>query len=485
MTKKLISYDDEAVGGGLPEVVKQDLNATYADKATVTTGRLSESGLRASHATNGVIAHAAHVADIRMKKGGKIGVQGKGVIAIREDHGFDRFRDIHFPLLRARSLPSGFGFVTGAIGNSSSSYEPGIYGWGAARRVVYQGHEVWDHSRDHGDPAPLGTSPYTLAEQIDGSRAILEAQELVPVGWQMPGVTGAKTPGWSDNLKTITDLGKTEAGQRIMANYGLIEAYRGGVQRILPTDGCYMLSHVTLDKMTLAAAKVWVDRAVPGLGIEFMYHPDWLGTAGHMSIADFTAFLDYVVAKRDAGTVEVLTPSGLAFADPTTTYRLNWLRDSGFEGVTKTATTIGAWSIPTDAGITLRTDGGAAGTNYVRFEGTYNYLTQAYNMLISGNFHGAPMEVVARVRNPSTTTPAQFGMQMFISDPGGYPDFGNDNTMSFTLPPNSGWRTVRMPFVVPRLGTAPTEALTLRVRAIPLAGTEGPVDVDEVKVQPI
>jgi hypothetical protein len=447
--------------------------------------RLSDAEVKSNYG-GGMVAHAARVNDVKRLKGGKIGVQGKGVIAIREDHGFDRFRDVHAPLQRERSLPSGFGFVTGSIGNPAATYEPSAYTWNDARRVVYKGNEVWDHSRDHGDPKPLGGSQFTVSEQIEGSRAILEANELVPVGWQMPGVTGAVTPGWSSHqMDTIDKLGNTEVGRRIMATYGLIEADRSGAKRILPTDGCYLLSHVTIDTMTLPAAKAWVDRAVPGIGIEFMYHPQWLGTAGYMTIADFTAFLDYIVQKRDTGKVEVLTPSGLAFADPTTTYRLNWLKDSSFEGVAKTATTIGAWNIPTDAGISLLTDGGTDGTNYVRFEGTANYLTQAYNDILSANFYGGAFELVAKVRNPHATLTGRAGMQTYISSPGGYPDFGTDNSMMWTLPPASGWKTVRMPFVVPRLGAAPTEEITTRIRSVYGVGFEAPVDFDEVKIQPI
>ncbi len=50
MTKKLVSFDDQAEPGeGLPAVVKSELNNTYADRDTVDSGRLAPAPLRTTH----------------------------------------------------------------------------------------------------------------------------------------------------------------------------------------------------------------------------------------------------------------------------------------------------------------------------------------------------------------------------------------------------------------------------------------------------
>lgn len=471
--------------GADPAQIEQVVEASLAEDGPVKdalNATIVEVG-GASFAANGVIAHAARVADIKRSKGGRIGTSGKGVVAFRIDHGMDRFLAIHWPLMRARSISCGFGVVTDAVGKPAHFYEPTVSTWADARAMHFEGAEIWSHSATHRDPAPIGTDGgFTLEQEIAGSRATLEANNLWPMGWQMPGISGCQTPGYSDRLDSLEKLGTTEAGQRLMGAYGLIENYRQGEQRIMPTDGCYLLSHVTIDSMSLAGAKAYVDRAVNDrVGIEFMFHPTVLGTAGNMSIADFTALLDYVVTKRDADAVEVLTPSGLAFADPSSTYRLDWIKDGGFEGLTKVGAKIGPWTCSTDAGIALHTDGGHTGTNYVRFSGTNNLLAQEYIYVAQGGFKNAAMEVECWVRNP-TPSVAQARINVYISSPGGYPTLGSKRDVFIPLTANQPWTKYRVPFCVPR----EAEAISVRVGRLSTTPVyPGDVDFDDIKVRPI
>jgi hypothetical protein len=153
--------------------------------------------------------------------------------------------------------------------------------------------------------------------------------------------------------------------------------------------------------------------------------------------------------------------------------------------VSKVGTAIGAWTLSTDAGITLRTDGGSDGANYVRFDGTTNNLSQAYTNILYGNWWGAAMEFSAKVRNTHVSAQGRVQIQAYVSSPGGYPDFGTDNTKQVTLPPSTGWTEIKMPFVVPRLGVAPAEALTFRILSAWNATYTAPVDFDDIRIQPI
>jgi hypothetical protein len=439
--------------------------------------------------------HAARVNEMRLAKGGRIGVQGKGVISIRIDHGLDDFRSTFLPLLRARQIPCAFGVVSDAVdaelASSGDIYEPTTSTWTDVLNMTYQGVEIWDHSRDHRDPAPLGSSPFTIAEQIDGSRALIEAADIVPMGWQFPGITGAVTPGYNSSaMVDVNTLSRTETGQRLLANYALIEADGPGAIRYLPTEGCYMLSHITIDTMTLAAAQAWVDRAVPGIGIELMFHADWLGNPGYMSVADFTALLDYIVARRQAGAIEVLTPSGLAFADPTTTWRRNFLVDGSFEGVSKVGTAIGAWTMSaTDATVTVQTGGGRTGSNFVRFAGTpaTTIVSQAFDGALSAHVPGYPLEFTAWVRNTSGSAQARALFDVFIHSPGGgMSAFTTPNSVSFIIPPSSGWVPVRIPFVCPlKKDAADVAGITCRFRRFPDGTFTADLDVDDLALWPI
>ncbi|WP_146069538.1 hypothetical protein [Cryobacterium sp. Y11] len=480
-----LAGEHRAAVEGFAVTTAAQVDAVFADPTSAPSIR--QTATFAPTSQNGVMAHASRFAEVKNTKGGRIGTGGKGVIAFRIDHGIDRFRSIHWPLMRDRYLSCGFGFVSGSVENPTAAYEPSTTTWAQARLMHYEGAESWGHSADHGDPAPLGASPFTLEQQIQGCRATLEAQMLHPVGWQMPGVTGGVTPGYSSNLDTLGKLGTTEAGQRLMAGYGLIENYLHGSTRIMPTDGCYLLSHVTLDTMTLAGAKSYVDLAISeGVGIEMMFHPMWVGTTGFMSIADFTAVLDYVAAKRAAELLEVLTPSGLAFADPGTSYRLNLLNTSGFEGSSKVGGVIGAWTATVDAGIALRQDGGHTGLNYVRFSGTNNLLEQPFKYVDQGGYHNAALEVSAWVRN-TTASAAQARIKVFVSSPGGYPDLGTQRDGFYALPANTPWTKIRLPFCMPRSdpGGAPTEHVAIRIARLDTGTTPGDVDFDDIQMNPI
>ena len=78
------------------------------------------------------------------------------------------------------------------------------------------------------------------------------------------------------------------------------------------------MSHTTLDGATLSGAKGVVENAKRDRrGAQFMLHPTALDQSGKLSLSDLTAFLDYVVAERDAGRLAVLSPYSLMVADAT------------------------------------------------------------------------------------------------------------------------------------------------------------------------
>ena len=75
--------------------------------------------------------------------------------------------------------------------------------------------------------------------------------------------------------------------------------------------------------------------------------------------------LDYIKTKWDKGSIEVLTPSGLMFADPNSSKRLELNIDNSFEGLTVAHS--GAWVGSNRwIGKSIETSGGRTGKNFMR-----------------------------------------------------------------------------------------------------------------------
>lgn len=438
------------------------------------TGGISGSTVEAAFGNVSRLGIGGHLpvrSRIQRSRGGYIGTSGKGVVAFRVDHGVDPFLATFWPLMRDRGIPAGLGVLTGCVNDPADSYEPTSSTWANILTANWEGVEVWSHSHTHLDPAPLGSGG-TLTEEINTSKSLIEAQGMMVMGWQMPGVPGVTTPSYSALFDSLADF-NSEVGQRLLETYGLIECDIDGVRRQLPTDGCYGLSHFTIDTVTLAQAQAQVDLAVRfGWGLELMFHPRYLNGVGYMSTADFTSLLDYVKTLWDAGSIEVLTPSGLAFADPGRTYRMNLLSQTSFEGITRSGTTMGDWSLSSNSSaITLKTDGGRTGDNYVRFDPTTAYAQQANAHVFQIGASGGTFIAEGWCRAPGTNGTAR----LIVLDNSGATAFTLTKTQALTG--GAGWTRVRLPFTIPPLCT------NLTVRIGWSAGST--VDWDDVTVQAI
>lgn len=293
----------------------------------------------------------------RMAKGGVIGTNGKPVIALRFDDGQDAFRTTVYPLLTARGLPCSHALISEF---SSQSWGSGTT-WADVLDWYKNGVEIWCHGKDHKDYQGFSG----LYANIVTAKETIEAQGIKVQGWALPGVTPVYNTAPYNTLNSIDDY-ESETGRLLMNNYALTEAYAGGKNRFLPNGRYHGLDHVTVsDGISLVDAQGIVDVCIKEkLGRELMIHPANLGKAGMLSIADFTTLLDYIVAKWEAGDIEVLTPSGLCFADSTTAQRLDLIKDGSFEGIT--VESAGDWSNTSVwTGKTIETSGGRTGANYL------------------------------------------------------------------------------------------------------------------------
>lgn len=433
---------------------------------------LAQSVQQATYARADLTSHEARKDDIRRSKGAVVGTNGKPVVSFRIDHGVQQFIDTIWPLFKARGIPCSLGVVTDAVENASDPYEPTTTTWATLLAEHRKGFEIWSHSRSHLD---LPTTGHSLTDEVIGSRQELEAQGFKVFGWQLPGIPGCTTPDYSNNW--VGNWGSVY-GQMVSGNYGLIEqnGIVGGAARVLPTNGNYDHGHYTLDSMNAATAQSTLDGLLNfGLSSQWMLHPKFIvGGTVTCTTADVTTFLDYVKTLWDAGTIEVLTGSGLAFADPGTSRRLDLIRDGGFEAATTIPSSNGnPWQYAGGAGtgITVPTDGGHSGSKYLHLpaSASFTYVYQGNTQIQNLRANGATFLAEVWARCTVANTEARITLQ----DPN---DTTRLNYEYYTnLTAGSGWQRLRVPFSIPLATT------NLQTRLSRRSGT-GDIDFDDLRV---
>jgi peptidoglycan/xylan/chitin deacetylase (PgdA/CDA1 family) len=298
---------------------------------------------------------------LAMSKGGRIGTNGKPAVALRFDDWQDAFRTNIYPLLTARGLPCSMALISRF--NTAQPWGAGTT-WADIKTWNKNGVEIWSHGTDHNDYVPEGYAG--LYREVVTSKAEIEAQGLKVQGWAMPGATPLTEATPYNGLTTLSAY-SGEVGQLLMETYALTEAYAGRFFRNLTNTERHGMNHYTVSdgNNDLATATAYIDYAIANkVGVEFMCHAGNLGGAGNMSLANFTLFLDYIVTKREAGELEVLTPSGLAFADIDASYRWDICRSGNFLGLTTGSP--GAWSNTSDwTGKSFPQTGGKTGGAYL------------------------------------------------------------------------------------------------------------------------
>lgn len=450
-----------------PDQVPPVVATVMADESTTPGNRF------ARHDALGL--HHVRRADIKRRKGGVIGTGGKSVLAFQIAHQLDPFKATIWPEFRSRGIPVGWGAVTGAVGDPADSYEPTTATWEDVRQHFYEGAEVWAHSRTHLEPQPIGTDGGdTIQGEIQGAREDIEAAGLLAMGWQTAGVYPvALTPYYNDFMgPSSQDMNgwSSEVGQRLLSNYGLLSLIAASGKRFLPTDGSEGLGYWTFDNQSLATTKAQMDLLVdrPGHGLVLAMHPKNIGLPGMMNFADFAAVLDYAKQLWDDGKIEIVSQSGMAFADPGTDRRADILVDNSFEGGTTTST----WGLL--SGAVRATTGGRTGQNFLRLPaGTAAYGTQGPgpNLRVWGG-HGMLWMVDVWARNPHPTNPSQARIRVYANRPSGVHYLVDRN---FDLPAGAtDWSTARR-IRVP-VG-CPTDATNLVIQLM-RAGT-GDVEYDD------
>lgn len=378
----------------------------------------------------------------RSRKGGRIGTGGRGVVTLRFDDAHDAMASTVMPLLRQYQLPAYQAVTVRNVEENSART------WSQIQALVADGVEVFGHSWTHQAASGYGN----IRKEIIDSAAYMEEQMpgIAIEGWVMPGTGQSGTEAYDGfgpggTVEAFTD---TYAGGLILSRYAVP---CGSIQgHLMPLTGAPVTGqvHWTFESATLSETQSMVQQAVAtGTGITLMAHPSRFGTSGYMSVADLDALLAWLAAERDAERLLVLTGTGQAFADSSTSERMNVVpridHGLGWSGPN--------WSFTNGRASTSAADGltysaAAVGVNHLR---------------------GSVLEVTALVNAP---TGAVFRMNV-----GG----GVSRTSEHTIP-SGGWHRARMFVHYPT-----TAGVSAGITAAFARVSGGTVTITDVAVQPV
>jgi hypothetical protein len=389
----------------------------------------------------------------RIGYGQSIGVGTKSVVAIRFDDWLHDLRDTILPMMFARALPSGLALISDLESQTwSAGVTPAqIKAWNE------QGVEILSHGVNHLDPSPhdlMGTGG--LYDQIVGSKKVIESWGLRCRGWAQPGAP-TTIPGVSPygDYNTWESL-DMYTWWLVRNTYPVSESYVWGpTSRPIPHHLFHGADHRTISDgrsytEIINTLNNMVDR---GENIELMVHAGNLGKTGNMTVAEFEQVLDWIVERRDSGSVEVLTPSGLFFADRSTS-RLNLLNNSSFENGT------GWWQ--GFGGANTIEAGGYNGKKAARILGT-TAVTQSVSGIVSRLWGGHTFMFTGYARAVSGAAQARVTLS-------------NALTATASRDVGTDWVPVRYPF------TLPPSAATLDVG---LGQTGSGVEWSDIAIQPV
>ncbi len=378
----------------------------------------------------------------RSRKGGRIGTGGRAVVTLRFDDAHDAMASTVMPLLRQYQLPAYQAVTVRNVEENSSR------SWAQIQALVSDGAEVFGHSWTH----QAASGQAAIHREVIESADYMEAQMpgVAIEGWVMPGTGESGTDAYDGfgpggSVEAFTD---TYAGQLILSRYAVpCGSIQGHLQ---PLNGAPVTGqvHWTFESETLAATQGMVRQAIAtGTGITLMAHPSRFGTSGYMSVTDLEALFAWLAAERDAERLLILTGTGMAFADSSTSERMNVVPPIG-HGLGWSAP---SWSFDAGKATTSATSG----------------LTYSANAVGVNHLRGGVLEVTALVNAP---TGAVFRMNV-----GG----GVVRTSEHSIP-SGGWHRVRM-FVHYPTTAGVSAGLTAAFARV----SGGTITITDVAVQPV
>lgn len=255
--------------------------------------------------------HGDLVSRARQRRGCGIGTGGLPAVALRFDHHTGPWMTKILPLLEARGLPWAQIINPSNVGKGDDTMTYAQLQDAALR----SGGEVWNHGGNHNDAAYPGEAVREIPTALNALASALP--RLAIEGFAPPGLSEGQYMGASP-FKTVAQNTGTYTGQLILRNHAFVAGYAPGTYRTLdPSIQPIGAPHITMDSASQSAITSALNALGPD-GVALMLHPNYLDQPGYMTTATFTAILDDIVARRDAGQLKVISYSGLWLADAST-----------------------------------------------------------------------------------------------------------------------------------------------------------------------
>lgn len=161
-----------------------------------------------------IYKHSANLVQEECRsKGGVVGTDGKGVVALRFDDYQNIFREKLYPMLLDRNLPCSMALIS----RFDTAQKWGIgTTWDDIRNWNKNGVEIWSHGTDHRDYDKRGYEG--LYEQIVTSKSEIQAQNIKIAGFALPGVEANTKYSPYNGLTKPTDF-DSQVGILLMKNY--------------------------------------------------------------------------------------------------------------------------------------------------------------------------------------------------------------------------------------------------------------------------
>lgn len=381
----------------------------------------------------------------RRRRGGTIGVGNKAVFAFRYDHWLTDFKAKVMPIHAEHDVPASQAIIPSLVGTPDNNMTwAELQDW-----CLDSGGELINHGL--GDHVSTNVEADYVREIREGLAAIQAGTPRLAIeGFNPPGVVSESWGGYSP-MDTYARH-ETYAAQVILNNHAVVSGYIGNVYRDLDGSNPVGPAHLTIDGTTASAVKQVMDRMVKtGMGGVFMLHPNMLDQAGKMTTAGLAEIIAYAAQLRDEGKAEILSQTGLHFADTGSSRRSDWVWNGDFtDGLTD-------W---TGTGYSAVTEGGRT---FARSTDTASILSQ--ELIVPDIGLGSQRELVYEVR---ATTGATVRTKIGAV------------AKNIVVPASPEWQTVRAFATIPLDYALPW--LTVEVGRNAIGGA---VDVANVRLQAI
>lgn len=268
-----------------------------------------------SSSSDAATPNSIHLARMFAHYGGPVDTAGLGAVSWRIDHGWANFKTKLLPIFRAAGIVP---LVTYNPRDWSRSENAGVTLTEVNDWVANGWIEISNHGATHAD----ATGDDAIRDYVAGSLAEIETQ--LPAakgqvwGFHLAGVGNSEAFDGFGSGSTAAQW-DTTMGREILRSHAFGSGYvPDTAQRVIDGNVRNGLLHMATDVRPVAEMKAQIDQAIADrTGFQIMTHPSLVDTAGNNTTAMIQELVDYIVAKRDAGQIAVLSPYQMMLADST------------------------------------------------------------------------------------------------------------------------------------------------------------------------